>query len=182
MSEKVCRFWQCALAFVFFFNNRAELHPSLRPSVHPYFTSSISHHRLTAYFNSALLNLCRHIGSWKNKHCVCACVCVYVCMCASIQHVFLLYPEGLIAALLGRGAAVFTTCYETSLLCSSDSVTQSERKTMLLHISTSRFGIFSTTFLLKWDVREQKEVMGREWQAIVVLFIRVWQAPDLSLY
>lgn len=65
-----------------------------------------------------------------------------VCVLAPIPHVFLLHPEGLIAALLGRGAAVFTTCYETSLLRCSDSVMQSEMKVMLLHISTSRFGKF----------------------------------------
>ena len=34
--------------------------------------------------------------------------------------------------LLGRGAAVFTTCYETSLLCNCDSVIRSEMKVMLL--------------------------------------------------
>lgn len=51
------------------------------------------------------------------------------------------------AELLGRGAAVFTTCYETSLLCSRDSVTQSEMKVMLLHIAASSLSLFPFHFL-----------------------------------
>lgn len=51
------------------------------------------------------------------------------------------------AELLGRGAAVFTTCYETSLLCSRDSVTQSEMKVMLLHIAASSLSLFLFHFL-----------------------------------
>lgn len=123
--------------FFFFLNNKAELQSSVCPSIHILLLASVII-VLLRLFNSELLNLCRHIGSCKNKRHACVCVCAH----APIQRVFLLYPQGLIAALLGRGAAVFTTCYETSLLCSSDSVTQSERKAMLLHISTSRFGIF----------------------------------------
>lgn len=47
----------------------------------------------------------------------------------------MLHPKGLMAEVLGRGAAVFTTRYETSLLCSSDSVTHPGMKVMPLHIN-----------------------------------------------
>lgn len=47
-------------------------------------------------------------------------------------------PSG-VDELLGRGAAVFTTCYETILLCDCDSVLRSEMKVMPRHIVASCF-------------------------------------------
>lgn len=45
---------------------------------------------------------------------------------------------------------MFTTCYETSLLCSRDSVTQSEMKVMLFRIVVSSPPFFLSLFYLSF--------------------------------
>lgn len=98
-------------------------------------TSTTTVHFISAFKHSLHGNLEEQTLRCVRIHCVCSCVCV----CTPIKCVIQLYPQDLESELLERRAAVFTTCYETRLLCNSDSVIQIEMKVMLLHIRTFHF-------------------------------------------
>lgn len=102
------------------------------------FTWTVAEHFISAYLSFSLAGiwrsnvfLCKHQGVPDRV--------VFMCVYTFKVWVLLLHPQGLMPELLGRGAAVFTTCYETSLLCNCDSVTLSEMKVMPLHINASCF-------------------------------------------